>query len=323
MIAISYRRDDSQSATGRLYDCLRMEFGFRNVFRDFDSIPYGSDFRQHIQEVLSHSEAMVVVIGSEWLGTRPDGTHRLNDPGDIVCLEIATALEQKITVFPVLLDDTRMPEVENLPEKLKQLRFKNALRVDTGADFHFHVRRLVHALRGLNLKLYTSGRRGKLALVAAALSCIMVTCIYVAYQSRTRNHTVRIEPELRYFLERFVAAGNSETGEAEAECYTEPAALFFGEVNATHDKIRELHVEHASLWPTSFYRTKNEPLVLALKNNEYMIQINILFTLANKEFSREGEDAVFLHIKRIAGKFKIYCATEFIVRDDKRPIASG
>ena len=39
MIAISYRREDSISIAGRLYDRLQAKFGKKNVFMDFDSIP--------------------------------------------------------------------------------------------------------------------------------------------------------------------------------------------------------------------------------------------------------------------------------------------
>ncbi|MEY2529477.1 MAG: hypothetical protein QOJ05_1567, partial [Verrucomicrobiota bacterium] len=48
MIAISYRRQDSSPVAGRLYDRLQAEFGKGSVFMDFDSIPYGVDFREHI-----------------------------------------------------------------------------------------------------------------------------------------------------------------------------------------------------------------------------------------------------------------------------------
>jgi hypothetical protein len=53
VIAISYRRQDSLPVAGRLYDKLQGEFGKGNVFMDFDSIPYGVDFRQHIKDMAS------------------------------------------------------------------------------------------------------------------------------------------------------------------------------------------------------------------------------------------------------------------------------
>lgn len=46
-ILISYRREDSADVTGRIYD--RLIQAFQNaVFRDVDSIPFGVDFRRHL-----------------------------------------------------------------------------------------------------------------------------------------------------------------------------------------------------------------------------------------------------------------------------------
>ncbi|MCA1657737.1 MAG: TIR domain-containing protein, partial [Verrucomicrobiaceae bacterium] len=58
MIAISYRRDDSMPMAGRLYDRLQAEFGKTSVFMDFDSIPYGVDFREHITQTLEQVRAL-------------------------------------------------------------------------------------------------------------------------------------------------------------------------------------------------------------------------------------------------------------------------
>jgi hypothetical protein len=40
-----------------------------------------------------------------------------------------------------------MPSSSSLPEDLKSLAFRNALRVDSGADFHHHIDRLCSSLR--------------------------------------------------------------------------------------------------------------------------------------------------------------------------------
>jgi hypothetical protein len=44
-IFLSYRREDSRSATGRLADGLQAVFGPQRVFRDLDSIAPGQDFQ--------------------------------------------------------------------------------------------------------------------------------------------------------------------------------------------------------------------------------------------------------------------------------------
>jgi hypothetical protein len=63
MIAISYRREDSTPIAGHLHDRLGAEFGAENVFMDFDSIPYGVDFRDHIAQTLERAEVLVAMIG--------------------------------------------------------------------------------------------------------------------------------------------------------------------------------------------------------------------------------------------------------------------
>src|SRR6266699_929602 len=150
MIAISYRREDSTSIAGRLHDRLRAEFGNENVFMDFDSIPYGVDFRDHIAQTLEAAEVLVAVIGPGWLGQHVgESTRRIDDPSDFVRLEIAGALQRGIPVIPVLVDDTPMPKPDMLPPDMQTFAFRNALVLDTGIDFHHHADRLVAGIRQL------------------------------------------------------------------------------------------------------------------------------------------------------------------------------
>src|SRR5947199_5859352 len=48
-IFLSYRRQDSAGVAGQLYDRSRTHFGDDAIFMDIDSIPFGVDFREHIQ----------------------------------------------------------------------------------------------------------------------------------------------------------------------------------------------------------------------------------------------------------------------------------
>ena len=143
MIAISYRRQDSNPVAGRLYDRLQAEFGKGNVFMDFDSIPYGVDFRDHIKQTLKRAKVVVAIIGADWSGGREATPRRIDDPGDFVRLEIASALESGIPIIPVLVNNTPMPEAKNLPAELEGLAFRNGLALDTGIDFHHHADRLI------------------------------------------------------------------------------------------------------------------------------------------------------------------------------------
>ena len=80
MIAISYRREDSLPIAGRLYDRLLAEFGKTDVFMDFDSIPYGMDFRTHIKKTLERADVVLAVIGPSWAGPQSNSTRRIDDP---------------------------------------------------------------------------------------------------------------------------------------------------------------------------------------------------------------------------------------------------
>jgi hypothetical protein len=143
MIAISYRRQDSSPVAGRLYDRLQAEFGKGSVFMDFDSIPYGVDFREHIKQTLQRAKVVVAIIGPEWCGGREPANRRIDDPTDFVRLEVASALENGIPIIPVLINNTPMPEAKDLPPELEGLAFRNGLALDTGIDFHHHADRLI------------------------------------------------------------------------------------------------------------------------------------------------------------------------------------
>src|SRR6266850_7181377 len=143
MIAISYRREDSLPIAGRLYDRLQAKFGKKNVFMDFDSIPPGADFRQHIKQMIERSKLVIAIIGPHWLGEQPDTSRRIDNPADFVRLEIAYALQRGIPVIPVLVNNALMPPPEKLPQEIEGLAFRNALTLDTGIDFHHHADRLI------------------------------------------------------------------------------------------------------------------------------------------------------------------------------------
>jgi uncharacterized protein DUF4190 len=113
---------------------------------DIDSNPIGVDYRAHIDASLKRCELLLAVIGRQWLGPGAVGARRIDDPSDLVRLEVSTALAQGIRVVPLLIDDTQMPPSEKLPEDLRSLKFRQAFRVDSGVDFHHHLNRLCDAI---------------------------------------------------------------------------------------------------------------------------------------------------------------------------------
>lgn len=126
-VFISYRRQGSSGAAGRLYDRLAARFGDDQVFMDVDAIALGVDFTQVIAQAVSNCAVLLAVVGPGWLtATGEDGQRRLDDPGDMVRLEIQTALERDILVIPVLVEGAAMPRARQLPEGLAGLARRNA-----------------------------------------------------------------------------------------------------------------------------------------------------------------------------------------------------
>ena len=156
-IFISYRRDDSAAHAGRLYDRLEGHFGQGQVFMDVDAIEPGLDFVQVVQQAVNDCDGLVAVIGGEWLqAADAAGDRRLEDPVDLVRLEIATALERGIRVIPVLVQGAQMPQATDLPEDLKRLASRNALEI-SDTRFRSDVDRLIEALEAPTQERPTGG----------------------------------------------------------------------------------------------------------------------------------------------------------------------
>ncbi len=127
-IFISYRREDSDWAASRLADDLCRQFTREQVFQDFASIDPGADFVEAVQRGLDTCAAVLVVIGPKWLNiVDRKGRRRLDVSGDWVRHEVGESLRRRgVRVFPVLLGDTQMPDVEDLPEDLQALTRRQA-----------------------------------------------------------------------------------------------------------------------------------------------------------------------------------------------------
>ena len=146
-VFISYRRIDSADVTGRIYDRLLGHFGRSSVFMDVDMIPLGVDFRTYIQNAVAQCEVALVVIGKDWLAAVDyNGQHRLDDPEDFLRIEIEAVLSRGIPVIPVLVRGATVPAQAALPGVIRQLAFRHALEIRSGAEFHIDVDRLVRAL---------------------------------------------------------------------------------------------------------------------------------------------------------------------------------
>jgi hypothetical protein len=156
-IFICYRRADSQSATGRVYDHLVQAFGKSAVFIDVDNIPAGVDFRSAIDQTIQQSTVMLVMIGPSWVMASDASGRRLDQVNDRVRIEVESALLRRMPVIPVLVDGARMPEAGELPPTLTQLAYQNSREVQPNPHFQADINRLIDSIAQFGVPRVTTG----------------------------------------------------------------------------------------------------------------------------------------------------------------------
>ena len=145
-IFLSYRHSDAGGDTGRLSDRLVREFGADNIFLNCNSIPLGTNFVERLTKEVHTCDALLAVIGPDWLDVRDEeGKRRLDNPQDFVRIEISAALQRNIAVIPVLLNGTKIPTADRLPPEMQELTLRKALDLRLGS-FHSDVDRLIAGL---------------------------------------------------------------------------------------------------------------------------------------------------------------------------------
>ena len=89
-IFLSYRREDTAGFALALFGRLEQSFPAECLFMDVEGdIKAGQDFVRVLEEQVSACDAMLVLIGPNWLTVRDNaGRRRLDNPGDFVRIEI-------------------------------------------------------------------------------------------------------------------------------------------------------------------------------------------------------------------------------------------
>lgn len=207
-IFISYRREDTQWAAGRLADSLSRYFGDHRVFRDIDGIGGGEDFGNVIHGTLGKADAAIILIGNRWIDAANEtGQRRLDDPGDWVAQEVAMALEAGVPVYPVLVDDAPMPRADALPERLRAMARLNAISVSDNR-WDADVERLARIV-SLDIPSATERKlHGANLLVSLALAVSLIfTTAVLAWNILCRIARSARPPEL---LTAVCGAGNAD-----------------------------------------------------------------------------------------------------------------
>jgi TIR domain/Protein of unknown function (DUF4019) len=204
-IFVSYRRTDVPDMVGRIYDNLTRSFRRHEVFKDVDSIHYGTDFRTVIRDALERCPIVLVAIGPDWLNTRNEqGQPRLENPDDFIRLELETAFEREATIIPLLIGGAEIPPPQALPETLRRLAFLHALPIRRDPDFSGDFNRLKREIARLRspswrlsraierLNRTSNWRRPELFLGAAAIG--IVTLMVLSFWAGTQMPATGMNP---------------------------------------------------------------------------------------------------------------------------------
>lgn len=149
LIFVSYRREDSADVAGRIYDRLIGSFGREAVFKDVDNIPLGVNYKTHLENVVNQCSHLLAIIGRQWTTIVDEqGKRRLEKPTDFVRIEIEAALKRDIPVIPLLVQGAKMPDLDKLPDTMRDLYYRNGTPIRADPDFHSDMDRLIKALRG-------------------------------------------------------------------------------------------------------------------------------------------------------------------------------
>ena len=122
-------RPGTQAASSIILDYLEKVFGPDCLFID-SKMPIGVKFKDHLHDQLKECRVFLAIIGRDWLNACDEHGHRrLDYADDSVRVEIAVALDRRISIVPVIIDDADVPKSSDLPSDLKSLPEYHAFRV--------------------------------------------------------------------------------------------------------------------------------------------------------------------------------------------------
>lgn len=140
-IFISYRRTDTAAVAGRLYEELAHTYGYNATFIDYENLNAG----EHLEAILSRvkkSKILISIIGKDW------SCDRLNEKEDYVRRELEIAQQNEVTVIPLLVDISTLPDKNHLPSSLHFILALNFAKVNMD-DWNWSVDQIKRNIDGL------------------------------------------------------------------------------------------------------------------------------------------------------------------------------
>jgi TIR domain len=133
-IFVSYRRATNAFAVQTVFERLVSAFGEDRVFLDRRSLEPGEDWLQSLDREVARATAVVMVFSQEWFGTQPDGTRRIDDPGDMVRRELVAANRFGRPIIPVIVDGSSPLYGSQLPKGMEFIGKHQFLTLDPKSD---------------------------------------------------------------------------------------------------------------------------------------------------------------------------------------------
>lgn len=130
-IFISYRREDGAEFAEGLANTLKGQ-GFR-VFFDKKSLQASGDFPSEIYDAIIQSKEFIAIVTKSYFGEDKNKIKRITQSNDWVRQEIKLAIENKCTLFPILID-CFPPTANSLPTDISQITNKQYTTYDRGFD---------------------------------------------------------------------------------------------------------------------------------------------------------------------------------------------
>lgn len=130
-VLLSYRENDSPTTTSRLHGALVDHFGHDHISRDLDGGGPGVDLDVVLNNALESTDAVVAVIGPNWLSASDIDERRLIDnPDDFLRTLLAAAVRRSgVYTVPVLVEGAEMPHSDELPADLAKLARRKPLNI--------------------------------------------------------------------------------------------------------------------------------------------------------------------------------------------------
>jgi len=145
-IFLSYRREDSPLAD-LLESRLRERIPDAHVFTHPDAGP-DQNVAELMQDTVASCAVLVALIGRRWVTVADEQGHRrLDNPADLVRLEIQTALQRDVRVIPVLVDGAEPPGQQELPSELHKLARLQMLELRHDR-FEYETDQLIDVIQG-------------------------------------------------------------------------------------------------------------------------------------------------------------------------------